>query len=89
MMNIKLTGRQVGRVVGESPGNISIKARLQKWPGTSSFPWQIPARFVSKKYGIPVSEIESKLKADQEVMKEGRLSRKLERMAAKSKGGAR
>lgn len=89
MMNIKLTGRQVGRIVVESPGNISIKARLQKWPGTTGHPWEIPAQFVSKKYGIPVSEIEAKFKADQEAMKAGRLSRKLERMAAKSKGGAR
>jgi len=86
MTDITLTGRQVGRIVGESPGNISIKARIQKWPGTSGHPWEIPAQFVSEKYGIPVAEIAEKLRADDQAMADARAFRKQQR--DKLKGGA-
>ena len=85
MTDITLTGRQVGRIVGESPGNISIKARIHKWPGTSGRPWEIPAQFVSEKYGIPVSKIKEKLLADDQAMADSRAFREQQR--AKLKGG--
>lgn len=61
-----LNSREIAAITSQSAGNISVKGRLEKWPGTRGKlgprnAWRVPASFVIKRFGISQREIIQRL----------------------------
>jgi len=64
--SLVLNSREIAAITSQSAGNISIKGRLEKWPGTRGKlgprnAWRVPVAFVTKRFGISQREIIQRL----------------------------
>jgi len=64
--SLVLNSREIAAITSQSAGNISIKGRLEKWPGTRGKlgprnAWRVPASFIAKRFGASQREIIKRL----------------------------
>ena len=61
-----LSSRQIARYLRKSKGNISIKGRLESWPGVRpGNRWAVPIEFVAEEFKIPETYLIARIDEEQ------------------------